>query len=119
LAHFAELDENNVVIRVIVVDNKDICDANGVEKENIGIAFCQKLFAGNWKQTSYNSKIRKNYAGAGYVYREDIDAFVPPNEFKSWTLDEETAKWKPPVPEPKEGLHTWNESTLSWEKYIE
>ena len=71
MAHFAELDANNVVLRVIVVDNKDTSDVNGVEKEYIGAAFCEKLFGGTWKQTSYNGNFRKNYAGIGYTYYAD------------------------------------------------
>ena len=73
MAHFAQLDENNVVLQVIVIDNKDTADANGVEKEHIGAAFCEKLLGGTWKQTSYNSNIRKNYAGIGYTYNESIE----------------------------------------------
>jgi hypothetical protein len=78
MAHFAKLDENNVVTQVIVVDNKDCSDANGVEKEHIGAAFCERLFGGTWKQTSYNGTFRQNYAGIGYVYDEEQDAFLPP-----------------------------------------
>ena len=68
MAHFAELDANNVVLRVIVIDTKDNSDANGVEKEHIGAAFCERLFAGTWKQTSYNHNFRKRYAGIGFTY---------------------------------------------------
>jgi hypothetical protein len=78
MAHFARIDENNVVQQVIVVANKDTADADGNELESIGVAFCQKLLGGNWKQTSYHGNIRKNYAGVGYTYRADIDAFVAP-----------------------------------------
>jgi hypothetical protein len=88
MAHFCQLDENNVVTQVIVVDNKDTADASGVEKEHIGAAFCEKLLGGTWKQTSYNGSIRKNYAGLGYTYNTDIDAFVPPKPFASWLLNE-------------------------------
>ena len=113
MAHFAKI-ENNVVTQVIVVANKDTADANGVEKEYIGAAFCEKLFGGTWKQTSYNGTIRKNYAGVGYTYNADIDAFVPPKPFASWTLNSETAQWEPPVPMPEEGMWTWDEDTGSW-----
>lgn len=78
MAHFAELDENNVVKRVIVVANKDTSDANGVEKEYIGKAFCERLFGGNWVQTSYNGNFRGCYAGIGYTYDATKDEFVPP-----------------------------------------
>jgi hypothetical protein len=115
MAHFAELDANNVVLRVIVVDNKDTADANGVEKEHIGVAFCERLFGGNWKQTSYNGNIRKHYAGAGFTYNADIDAFVPPQPFPSWTLDDD-ANWQPPVAMPTDGgRYSWNEANQAWE----
>jgi hypothetical protein len=114
VAHFAELDENNVVKRVIVVDNKDTADANGNEVESIGVAFCQKLLGGNWKQTSYNGSIRKNYAGIGYAYRADIDAFVAPQPFPSWTLDA-NAQWQAPVPMPEDGqMYSWDEEAGNW-----
>jgi hypothetical protein len=114
MAHFAELDANNVVLRVIVVSNTDTADANGVEKEHIGAAFCERLFGGTWKQTSYNGNKRKNYAGIGYTYREDIDAFVPPQPYASWTLNAD-AQWEAPVPMPTDGKrYSWDETTLSW-----
>ena len=78
MAHFAELDQNNVVLRVIVVDNKDCADASGVEKEHIGAAFCERLFGGIWKQTSYGGKMRGRYAGIGYTYDATLDEFVAP-----------------------------------------
>jgi len=115
MAHFAQLDENNVVVSVIVVDNKDTADANGVEKEYIGAAFCEKLFGGTWKQTSYNGNIRKNYAGIGYTYQADIDAFVAPQPYASWTLDA-NAQWQPPVAMPTDGnMYSWNEANQAWE----
>jgi hypothetical protein len=114
MAHFVKLDENNVVTQVIVVANKDTADANGVEKEYIGAAFCEKLFGGTWKQTSYNGNIRKNYAGIGYTYNADIDAFVPPKPFPSWVLNNDTAQWEAPVPMPEGGMYSWDEATGSW-----
>ena len=96
MAHFAQLDENNVVTQVIVVGNKDCADANGVEKESIGIAFCERLFGGNWKQTSYNGNIRKNYAGIGYSYDPARDAFIPPQPGPEWVLNESTCQWENP-----------------------
>ena len=121
MAHFAKLDENNVVTQVIVVDNKDTSDANGVEREYIGAAFCERLFGGAWKQTSYNGNIRKNYAGIGYTYNADIDAFVPPKPFASWLLNEETAQWEAPVAMPEDAgtgeppkMYSWDEATTSW-----
>ncbi len=114
MAHFAQIDENNMVVSVIVVDNKDTADANGVEKEYIGAAFCERLFGGTWKQTSYNGNIRKNYAGIGYTYHSDIDAFVSPQPFPSWTLDAD-AKWQAPVAMPTDDkMYSWDEATTSW-----
>ena len=99
MAHFAQLDENNVVTQVIVVSNDDTSDSNGVETESIGVAFCQKLLGAdtNWKQTSYNSNMRVRYAGIGYSYNAELDAFVPPQPYASWTLDSGTADWVSPL----------------------
>ena len=98
MAHFAKLDENNVVTQVIVVDNKDITDPHtGQEDEILGIAFCKKLLGGNWKQTSYNNNSRVRYAGIGYSYNAALDAFVPPQPYASWTLDNDTADWVSPL----------------------
>ena len=99
MAHFAQLDENNVVTQVIVVSNDDTSDSNGVETESIGVAFCQKLLGAdtNWKQTSYNSNMRVRYAGIGYSYNAGLDAFVPPQPYASWTLDSGTADWVSPL----------------------
>jgi hypothetical protein len=116
MAHFAQLDENNVVTQVIVVSNNELLDANGQEREELGVAFCQRLFGGNWKQTSYNHNMRVRYAGIGYSYNADLDAFVPPKPFASWTLNTETAAWDAPTPMPTtEGkLYYWDEETLAW-----
>lgn len=115
MAHFAKLDENNVVTQVIVVANSDTADATGVEKEYIGAAFCERLFGGTWKQTSYNGNIRKNYAGIGYTYQADIDAFVPQKPYPSWILNNETALWQAPIPMPTDGkMYKWDEPTTSW-----
>ena len=114
MAHFCKLDANNVVTQVVVIDNRDTADASGVEKEHIGAAFCERLFGGTWKQTSYNGNIRKNYAGIGYTYRSDIDAFVPPKPFASWILNAD-AQWEAPVTMPTDGkMYSWDETTASW-----
>ena len=99
MAHFAQLDENNVVTQVIVVSNDDTSDSNGVEVESIGVAFCQKLLGAdtNWKQTSYNGNMRVRYAGIGYSYNAELDAFVAPQPYASWTLDSDTADWVSPL----------------------
>jgi hypothetical protein len=78
MAHFAEIDSNNVVLRVVVVDNKDTADAAGVEKEHIGAAYLERLLGGTWKQTSYNGNMRGKYAGIGDVYDPVKDEFVTP-----------------------------------------
>ena len=120
MAHFAQLDSNNVVTQVIVVGNKDTADANGVEKEHIGAAFCEKLFGGNWKQTSYNGSIRKNYAGVGYTYNVSLDAFVPPKPYASWVLNNDTAQWEAPTPMPNDDKkYSWDEATTSWVEMAE
>ena len=114
MAHYAQLDANNVVTQVVVIDNRDTADASGVEKEHIGAAFCERLLGGTWKQTSYNGNIRKNYAGIGYTYRADIDAFVAPKPFPSWILNA-NAQWEAPVAMPTDGqMYSWDEATTSW-----
>jgi len=115
MAHFAQLNAENLVTQVIVVANQDTADQNGVENEAIGIEFCTNLLGGKWVQTSYNGNIRKNYAGVGYKYDATLDAFVPPQPFASWTLNNETAQWEAPTPYPQDDKrYTWNEATTSW-----
>ena len=113
MAHFAQLNEQNIVTQVIVVANEELLE-NGIESEAKGIAFCQFLLGGDWKQTSYNKTIRKNYAGIGYAYDGQRDAFIPPQTFPSWTLNEDTCLWDAPVPMPTDGFYSWDESTTSW-----
>ena len=114
MSHFARIDENGLVLQVVVVDNKDTADAFGVEKEHIGAAHLEKILGGTWKQTSYNGNMRKNYAGIGYTYRADIDAFVPPQPFASWILNAQ-AQWEAPTPMPTDGkMYSWDEETTSW-----
>lgn len=115
MAHFAELDNNSVVLRVIVIANADTSTPDGIEIEDIGRAFCQRLFGGNWIQTSYNSTFRKRYAGIGYTYDYQLDAFIPPKPYQSWILNDQTIDWEAPVPYPTDGKnYFWDESTLSW-----
>ena len=123
MAHFAQLDENNVVTQVIVVSNNELLDASGQEREEMGIGFCQRLFGGNWKQTSYNHNFRKRYAGIGYTYNAELDAFVPPKPFASWVLNNTEANWEAPVPMPADAgmgedqkMYTWDEETISWKE---
>ena len=120
MAHFAQLNEENIVTQVIVVANQDTADKDGVENEAIGIAFCTNLLGGRWVQTSYNANIRKNYAGIGYKYDATLDAFSPPQPFASWTLNEETAQWEAPTPYPDDGKrYSWDEATTSWVEIVE
>ncbi len=112
MAHFAQLDGDNIVTQVIVVANDELLD-NGVESEARGIAFCELLLGGRWVQTSYNGIIRKQFAGIGFRYDAGANVFVAPQPFPSWTLDA-NHEWQPPTPMP-DGPHVWNESTLSWE----
>lgn len=124
MAHFAELGENNVVLRVIVVANSDTADENGNEVEAIGTTFCRNLLGGTWKQTSYNGNFRKNYAGIGYTYDSQRDAFIPPKPFNSWLLNETTCNWEAPVALPQDAgtgdppkFYTWNEDILNWQEF--
>jgi len=102
MAHFAQLDDTNVVINVIVVDNRDTTDTDGNEVEALGVAFCKKLFGAdtNWKQTSYNGRIRGRYAGVGMTYDAELDKFLHPRPFPSWVLTTDAHVWTPPIPEP-------------------
>ena len=108
MAHWAELDDNNVVLRVLVGDNTD---PNGDE----GYQWLLDNLGGTWVQTSYNATIRKNFAGIGYSYDEELDAFIAPKPFESWLLDEESASWQAPVAYPTDGdIYVWDEETISW-----
>jgi len=121
MAHFAKIGINNIVTQVLVVANRETMDSNGVEHESIGVNFLKNLTGHEtWVQTSYNNKFRKNYAGIGYTYDEDRDAFIPPKPFNSWILNEDTCLWNAPVSMPTEQLednqyYFWNESIINWE----
>ena len=131
MAHFAQLDGDNIVTQVIVVSNDDTSDSGGVETESIGVAFCQKLLGAstNWKQTSYNSNMRGNYAGIGYTYMSNVatlgvgstDIFINPQPYASWTISTTAAQWEPPstpgaaptltdAEEAANKYYVWNES---------
>ena len=116
MAHFAKLDANNVVIHVSIVDNSVLLDESGNEVEQLGVDYLSEIHGHtNWKQTSYNGSIRKNYAGLGFTYMADIDAFVPPKVYDSWILDPEKGEWVAPVPKPdNEKNYSWDESKKSW-----
>jgi hypothetical protein len=106
MAHFAEIDENNLVIRVLVTDN---------EAPNEGLDWLLETFGGTWIQTSYNRTIRKHFAGIGYSYDEVLDAFIPPQPYPSWILDGKSLNWKAPKLKPKDELsYYWDEEALDW-----
>ena len=116
MAHFAKLDNTNTVLEVLAVHNNELL-VNGIENETKGVEFLTNWSGGytNWKQTSYNGKIRKNYAGAGFTYDPIRDAFIPPKPYASWLLNEESCRWDAPVPYPNDGkMYRWDESTLAW-----
>lgn len=115
MAHFAEIGLDNVVQQVIVVDNLELLDENGVEQEPKGQEFCRALLGGTWIQTSYNNKFRKNFAGVGYTYDQTRDAFIPPKPHQSWVLEEQTCVWMAPAPAPDDGkAYQWDEGAVSW-----
>jgi hypothetical protein len=120
MAHFAQLDSNNIVLQVIVVDNKNTATHDGIEEEWIGQAFCVRLFGGtqdNWKQTSYNGNFRKNYAGIGYTYDPVLDAFIPPQPYPNCVLDPDTCKWNCP---PQDGNdYLWNAEAKRWDPVVQ
>lgn len=108
MSHFAELDENNIVLRVLVGDNNLPNEGYDWFVENLG---------GTWVQTSYNGTIRKNFAGIGYRYDEELDAFIAPKPYESWTLNTQTAKWMSPTPYPQDGrIYEWDEENLNWKE---
>ena len=127
MASFAKIGLNNKVIAVHSVVNEVLHDSNGIEREDIGIDFLTKLHGwAIWKQTSYNTHggvhdnggtpLRKNYAGIGYIYDEDRDAFIPPKPYNSWILNENTCLWESPIPYPQDNnKYNWNEQNQSWD----
>ena len=108
MAHWAEIDENNIVVRVTVGDNND---AHGDE----GYQWLIDNLGGTWLQTSYNSTIRKNFAAIGFSYDAERDAFIPPKPYPSWILDPVTFHWKAPVDAPNGNDYMWNELKQIWE----
>jgi len=130
MAHFAELNENNIVVAVYVIDNNDIIDQNGIENEEKGIELCKTLFGNkSYRQTSYNTidnihlsgrdPFRKNYAGIGFTYDSVRDAFIPPQPHPTWIFNEETCGWDSPIPYPNDGkIYSWNEAEFRWDEVI-
>lgn len=113
MAHFAEIDENNNVINVIVVNDEDTANEDGNEVEAIGVAFCHDLFGGTWIQTSYNDNIRSNFAGIGSTYDPDNDVFLDLKPADNWILDDNFG-WIPPVAKPNGGLWSWDQDASEW-----
>ena len=122
MAHFAKINSDNIVTEVIVVNNDVIKDSNGTEQESLGVAFCTQIYGnGTYKQTSYNSNMRKNMATVGSTYDSTRDAFIRPKIYPSWVLDESTCRWKPPIDNPSDSeavggnvLYQWDESITNW-----
>jgi hypothetical protein len=117
MAHFAQLDENNVVQGVIAVHNDVVRNEPFPASEPIGVEFCQSLYGVDtrWAQTSYSASFRYNYAGIGYTFDPVAQAFIPPKPYLSWFLNTSTFQWEPPVPYPNDGnIYYWDEATQSW-----
>jgi hypothetical protein len=119
MANFAEVNESNIVIQIVAINNSDIMD-NGVESEQKGITFCKTLWPNSkdWVQSSFSQRFRKNTAGIGYTYDKERDAFIPPKEYPSWILNEDTCRWEPPVPSKYNGtdgkFYAWDEDIKDW-----
>jgi hypothetical protein len=116
MAHFAKIGLNNKVLEVVTINNIDCMTPQGVEYEAIGVAYLQKLTGhSTWVQTSFNNRIRKNFAGIDYTFNFDLDAFIPPKPYASWTLNSTTCQWEPPVPLPlEENMYFWDENLKEW-----
>ena len=114
MAHFAEINEENIVTQVIVVHNNELL-VDGEESETKGIDFCESLFGHrNWVQTSYNGNIRYNFAGAGFNWDSENDAFYAPQPYPSWSLNDDYI-WEAPIPYPEdENTYSWDEDNQEW-----
>ena len=115
MAHFAEIDSEGTVQRVLVVSNT-VTYQGDEEVEELGTAYLQNMFPDtDWVQTSYNDNFRKRYAGKGYKYDVERDAFIPPQPFPSWLLNEESLSWEAPFPMPDDDkIYKWDEENQSW-----
>lgn len=112
MAHAAQIDENGTVIQVLVVPDSQEQRIQEYLADDCNLG-------GTWVQTSYNATIRKNYAGIGFTYDQERDAFIAPRPYASWILDEETCQWGAPVPYPTDGLmYAWNEELTDWEAIV-
>ena len=120
VAHFAKITETNTVTQVVVVNNNDVGNLDFPTSEPLGQNFLAIFYGDNsvWRQTSYNGKFRKNFAGIGYFYDEKRDAFIAPQPYPSWILDENTCRWEPPAPYINDGnVYRWDEETQSWVEF--
>jgi hypothetical protein len=118
MAHFALVDQKNIVQNVVVVDDSDCNGGNFPESDEKGNIFLNSIgLNGNWKQTSYNRNFRKNFAGTGMIYSQEADLFYYPQPFPSWILNE-NYDWISPVPKPEEGVWAWNEENQEWEEIV-
>jgi len=126
MAHFAQIDENNKVVQVVVIETRHTSTPDGTEKESIGAAYCEHLFGGKWVKTSYNTlngehlqggtPFRGNFAGVGYTYDENNNIFYPPQPYPSWTIAGPNWRWIPPTPRPNDSkIYHWNEDTKNWD----
>lgn len=116
MAHFALIDSKNIVRELIVVNNDVLVNDEGVEEEALGQGFIASLgLEGTWLQCSYNGNIRAHYPAPGYIYEPDLDVFILPQPFPSWSLNEETFIWEPPISYPSDDkVYVWDEATGSW-----
>ena len=119
MAHFCELNSNNVVIRTLIVHNNELLDKNGYEREENGVKFLKKIYGDNtvWVQTSYNNSFRRKFATSGWSYNYEKDVFVEPQPFPSWSLNLETLIWEPPIPMPEftdDTFYWWSETNMKW-----
>lgn len=119
MAHFAQINSENIVTQVIVVSNDDCGGGEYPASDSIGAEFCANLLGGTWKQTSYNNNFRKRYAGIGYIFSEELDAFIAPQPYPSWIFNQETADWDPPIARPAEGMWAWNEAAQQWDEIVQ
>lgn len=117
MAHFAEINDEGIVLRVNAVNNSDTATSTGEEVEAIGVEFLKKRHGGTWVQTSYNGNFRFRYAGKGYYFDTSRDAFIAPKPHSSWELDELSLDWVSPVPYPDgDEFYRWDEESRNWIK---
>lgn len=124
MAHYARVDSNNIVIFVTPIRDERITDENGVEHEHWALPHLYESIPDSkkdrWIRTSDDSSFRKRFASKGFLYNDELDAFIPPKPFESWVLNSETCNWESPIPYPiDDGEYTWNEDTQSWDLIID